>query len=310
MEFREAVIRALGDFPQKPKLDFKVISSEEIDGYTKQTVEYNVEESERVRAFLLLPKTLREKNPAVLAAHQHNVQYHLGKSEVVGTAGDPMYAYGLELCLRGYVVIAPDHLCFEERIAPYYQEMADNNRTYELVEYLRRESYGSSLQAKYLHDLTIAVDVLESLPVVDRNRIGVIGHSLGGQEATWLMWYDKRITAGISSCGISQVASILRNSFPLAYSLYIPGFLKYGDTSDVVCDIAPRHYFMTNGSKDDLFPIDGVETIIEKAKERYAKLGYAENFRSIIFDGGHMFSNDVKREVYAWLDDVLGNTEY
>jgi len=308
MGFREAVLEAIGDFPVKPELDFKVTGNAKRDGYTLQTVEYNVEGAERVKAFLLIPEARKEKAPAILALHQHAVQYHLGKSEVVGAAGDPMYAYGLELCLRGYVVLAPDHLCFEERIAPRFRDRATDNRQYELLEFIRRVQCGSSLRAKYLHDLAVAVDVLEGLTFVDKERIGVVGHSLGGQEATWLMWYDKRIAAGVSSCGISQIDAMFRDGIVLAYSLYIPGFTKLGDTHDIVCGIAPRPYFMSNGRRDELFPIDGVEVIIEKAKERYAQLGKPNNFRSFIFDGGHMFGNDAKREAYSWLDGVLKNT--
>ena len=51
----------------------------------------------------------------MIAHHQHAGQFDLGKSEVVGLAGDADQAYGAELAERGYVVIAPDALGFEER---------------------------------------------------------------------------------------------------------------------------------------------------------------------------------------------------
>ena len=305
MAFREDVIRAMREFPEKSALDFKVVNSEDKGGYTLQTVEYNVEQRERVRAFILLPETLGEKNPAILALHQHNLQYHFGKSEVIGQAGNSMYAYGLELCRRGYVVLAPDHLCFEQRILPHFRDMPDGDRSYEMFEFAKRINNGSSLRAKYLHDLTVAVDALESLPRVDKDRIGVIGHSLGGQEAAWLMWYDRRIAACVSSCGISLVDAIFRDNLLLALSLYIPGFAKLGDMCDIISEIAPRPFFMANGGSDILFPIDGVRRIIEKAKARYAEIGRPENFCAKIFDGGHMFPDDVKQEAYSWLDTYL-----
>ena len=310
MDFREKVISAFGDFPQKAELNFRIISSEDMGDYTRQLVEYNVEKDERVRSFLLLPNTPGGRAPAILAAHQHAVQFHIGKSEVIGVAGNPMYAYGEELCLRGYVVLAPDFLCFEERIPPDYQSRAENDRHYEMFEFVRRVYKGSSLRVKYLHDLTVALDVLENLPFVDNDRIGAVGHSLGGQEATWLMWYDKRVAACVSSCGIGQIDTLFRDNILISLALYAPGFEKLGDTSDIVCGIAPRPYFMTSGRKDiRTFPIDGVELIIKKAKARYAELGKAENFRSIVFDGGHVFNDDVKQEAYNWLDGVLLNSQ-
>ena len=309
MGFREEVIKAMGDFPSKPELDFKITGIEERDGYVLQSVEYNVEENERIKAFILIPKALKEKNPAILAIHQHALQYHLGKSEVIGAAGDPMYAFGLELCMRGYVVLAPDHLCFEERIAEPFKGKTNDIRKCEMYEFAKRIHAGSCLRAKYLHDLTIAIDVLENQPYVDKDRIGAVGHSLGGQEATWLMWYDNRIAAGISSCGIGQVDTILRDNNLLSLALYVPGLAKIGDTCDIVCGIAPRPFAMSSGSNDLLFPIDGVETIIGQAKKRYAQFGKPGNFRPIIFEGGHMFGNDEKQEVFTWLDGVLANKE-
>ncbi|MDR2933591.1 MAG: prolyl oligopeptidase family serine peptidase [Oscillospiraceae bacterium] len=305
MDFNKGVLKALGEFPDKPDPAFEVTASEDQDTYTRQTVEYNVEAGERIKAYLLIPKRLKATNPAILAAHQHAGQYHLGKSEVVGMAGDPMYAYGVDLVKRGYVVLAPDHLAFEERIDPFFDEEKGACERYEFV---RRIAGGSCLQTKYLHDLSVAVDVLEALPGVDQDRIGVVGHSLGGQEATWLMWYDKRIAAAVSSCGIGQIDTIFRDHILHNYALYVPGFSKCGDISDLVRHIAPRPFFMTNGLHDtQLFPVDGVKTIAEKARERYAELGAAQNFRSIIFDGGHMFGDNEKQEVYAWLDDMLAN---
>jgi cephalosporin-C deacetylase-like acetyl esterase len=38
-----------------------------------------------------------------------------------------------------------------------------------------------------------AVDVLQSLPYVDRQRIGAIGHSLGGHNTLFVAAFDERI---------------------------------------------------------------------------------------------------------------------
>lgn len=309
MNFNEKVLTALGPFPKKTELKFKVINSEEKQDYTLQTIEYFVEENERVNSVLLIPKNLTQNNPAILAIHQHNGEWHLGKSEVIGTAGDVMYHYGLELCLRGYVVLAPDLLCFEERINDEFLENRDAHQRYEKFEFSNRILAGSCLQTKYLHDLAVAVDVLESLEFVDSNNIGVIGHSLGGQEATWLTWYDQRIKVGISSCGIGQVDTIIRDHITHNSALYVPNFQNIGDTSDIVAHIAPRSFLMTSGLKDGaLFPVDGVEKIVNVATDQYETFGKSENFKAIIFDDGHSFNDDIKIEVYDWLDQKLKTT--
>lgn len=62
---------------------------------------------------MIIPETLGN-NPAILINHQHNREHHLGKSEVCGLAGNPLQAFGPELAIIGFVVLAPDSICFEE----------------------------------------------------------------------------------------------------------------------------------------------------------------------------------------------------
>jgi hypothetical protein len=71
-----------------------------------------MEEEERVKSVFLLPKNANGTALAIFAHHQHAGQFHLGKSEVVGLAGNPDQAYAAELAERGYVVIAPDAVTF------------------------------------------------------------------------------------------------------------------------------------------------------------------------------------------------------
>lgn len=94
-------------------VEYRILESTEEDGYTRQLIEYDYH-GDRVIAFLLLPEKL-DNNPAILINHQHNREHHLGKSEVCGLAGNPLQAFGPELAKRGFIVLAPDSICFEER---------------------------------------------------------------------------------------------------------------------------------------------------------------------------------------------------
>lgn len=47
--------------------------------------------------------------------HQHAGNFGLGKSEVVGLAGDPDQGYARELAEAGFLTFAPDAIGFEER---------------------------------------------------------------------------------------------------------------------------------------------------------------------------------------------------
>lgn len=310
MSFREKVLECLGEFPQKVDIRPEIISSEDKGSHILQLVSYAVEEGERINAYLLLPKKLKDKNPAIIAAHQHNGEFFLGKSEPAGLTKNPMYHYGLDLCLRGYVVLCPDHLGFEDRRPPEFERKENaslEGANYETFLFTKYYLEGKTLQAKYISDLCRGVDFLESLDFVDSERIGAIGHSLGGQETLWLTWYDSRIKAAVSSCGFSQIHTVLRERINHNKAMYVPGYLKIGDISDLVRDIAPRPFMMTNGSEDWIFPIDGVEEIARFAKEAYETAGAGDNFRSIIFEGQHSFPPEVKKEAYQWLDRHLQN---
>ena len=86
----------------------------EESGYRRIRVSYASPEGEPIPAFLLLPQG---DGPfaAVLIHHQHNSQRHFGKSEVCGLVGDPLQAFGPALAREGFVVLAPDSICFEDR---------------------------------------------------------------------------------------------------------------------------------------------------------------------------------------------------
>src|SRR4051812_20975950 len=213
---RDAILQRLGRFPTRVPLSATFGPAHDMGDYTRTLVSYDVETGERVDAWLLRPHGQPAAGgwPALLALHQHAGEFYLGKAEPAGLSANQMYHYGLDLCRRGYAVMCPDHLCFEDRRPPEYVRAENpglNDSNYEQFEFTRRVMEGASLQTKYLHDLTVALDLLASLPDVDGERLGVIGHSLGGQETLWLTWFDRRVKVGVSSCGFGTIGTILRD---------------------------------------------------------------------------------------------------
>lgn len=308
MTTRASVIQCLGKFPEKTDPAVQVLMSWDKGDHILSKIAYHVEANERVEAYLLEPAVKKEKMPGILAIHQHAGEYYLGKSEPAGLSRNAMYHYGLDLVLRGYVVLCPDHLCFEDR-RPVEYSRAENAHleggAYERLMFCKYIAEGSSLQTKYLHDLSVALDVLCALRGVDAKRIGAIGHSLGGQETLWLTWYDERICASVASCGFSQIRSIFREGINHNLAMFVPGFFNIGDMADLVCHLAPRPFLMTHGTEDPIFPMDGVREIAAAAGAAYAASAHPERFQSIVFEGGHSFPPDVKKAAYDWLDQYL-----
>ena len=293
---QKEILKLLGKFPKKTPLNLKIVGSADKGKYLMKTISYNVEKNERVKAYLLVPKDISKKTPGILALHQHACEFNLGKSETAGLGGKEMYAYGKELCLRGYIVLCPDNLCFEER-----QDKDLEGMWYERFIFMKYLLTGSTLQTKYISDISCALKVLKSLNGVDGKNIGVIGHSLGGQEALWSMWHNKEIRACVSSGGFSKMQDIIDKKINHSFSTYLPNFLKKNGMGDIISGISPRSLMIIAGKKDHIFPIKGVREIVKRAKK-----DKKSNLEVIYHNEGHVFPEEIRKKAYGWLDKQLG----
>jgi dienelactone hydrolase len=309
--FREQMTTLLGRWPEPAPLDARVEERVDLGDVVRERITYSVEPTKRVPAYLFLPHGLKpgERRAGIFAHHQHAGQFHLGKSEVAGLAGNPEQAYALELARRGYVVLAPDAICFEER-SPYHGALEtpaepDAGRNCERFEFTRRVLYGSCLQTKMVWDMQRGLDYLVSRPDVDATRLGCIGHSLGGQQTLFLAALDERVRAAVSSCGFASMKAVLRDGINHNLGLYVPGWLEHGDVGELLAEVAPRAFLALNGATDRIFPIDGLEASYAVARPAYDAAGCPERLDLGIYPGGHGFTDEMRARAYAWLDRWL-----
>jgi dienelactone hydrolase len=310
-DFREILVGLMGRWPESAAVDACVEERVDLGDVVRERISYNVEPEERVPAYLFVPRELQpgERRAGIFAHHQHAGQFHLGKSEVAGLAGNPEQAYALELARRGYVVLAPDAICFEERsphngsLDPPVEPAA--GRDYERFEFTRRLLHGSCLQTKMVWDMQCGLDYLESRPEVDPARLGCIGHSLGGQQALFLAALDERVRAAVSSCGFSSMKTVLREGINHNFGAYVPGWLEHGDVGELLAEVAPRAFLALNGAADRIFPIDGLHDSFAVAGASYVAAGCTERLDIGIYPGGHGFTDEMRSRAYAWLDRWL-----
>ncbi|MCX5837354.1 MAG: dienelactone hydrolase family protein [Deltaproteobacteria bacterium] len=295
--FRRTLTRLLGRTPARAPLRAKLLERVRLPGIVREKVSYAVEPGERVSAYLFLPEG-KGRRPAVLCIHQHHREFHLGKSEPAGLAGDPEQAFALELAGRGYVTLAPDLICFEER-----QHQMLSGVDYERFEATRQLAGGSCLQAKMLWDLGRALDYLIGRREVDGRRIGCLGHSLGGQEALFLSALDRRIAVGVSSCGFSSYRAIFGAAINHNFAAYVPGLACDGDLDRVLALAAPRPFLVLAGREDPIFPLAGVRATVRGARCAYEQA--RDRLRLRVFPGGHGFSAPMREAASAWLDRWL-----
>jgi dienelactone hydrolase len=262
----------------------------------KLKLSYQSDPSDRVSAYLFNPKEIpAAKMPAMLCLHQ---TFAGGKDEPAGLAGDPRLHYALELAKRGYVVLAPDYPSFGEH--PY--------------EFGEKSPYASGTM-KAIWDNIRAVDFLESLPHVDRERIGVIGHSLGGHNAIFTALFDERLKAVVSSCGFCRFH---KDDVPSwTGPRYMPRIAKeYGNDADrvpfdfpeLIAVIAPRGFFASAAQKDADFDVTGVKETMDAAKPIFELLQAADRLEAYYPPTDHAFPDDARAKAYDFLDRNLKHT--
>jgi len=309
MDERARLRKLLGAMPHKGTLRVRRVSSVDAGDHVREDVLLSDGSGMSIPTYVLVPKGLTDRAPGIVAIHQHGGQFHLGRSEPAGLAGDPNSHYGLELVRRGYIVAVPDQLCFESRRPEQLKaDPPDKLRgtQYERYAFSVAILHGSTLQARYLSDLTTVVGYLRGRRDVVASRIGAIGHSLGGQEVCYLMLYDRRVRAGVCSCGIGTWKSILAAGVIHNFASYMPGMLVADDTDTLLPGIAPRALFMSAGESDGIFPIRGVRALGRAMRARYKAEGAPEAFKLVIQPGGHGFPSGVRQAAYDHLDTALG----
>lgn len=282
-------------------LDIRVLSTEADAGVIRQKITFAAEPGDRVPAWLLIPEGsgasrsgAKPRRPAVLCLHQ---TVAIGKDEPVGLGGKPDLRYAIELARRGYVAIAPDYPGFGEYRIDVY-----------------RMGYASATM-KAVWNNRRAVDLLCGLEEVDADRIGVIGHSLGGHNAIFTALFEPRIRAVVSSCGF--------NAFPYYYKGNIAGWShrgymprlreRYGldlakvpfDFPELIGALAPRAFFANAPLHDANFEVEGVRVAIEAARPVYQLLGVPDRLVAVHPDAEHAFPRPVREQAYEFLDRSL-----
>jgi len=304
---RASLLQLLGIVPgAAPPLAAERVERVDLGDVVREKVTYAVEPGERVPAFILLPKAGPVRRAAILCHHQHGGEFQVGKDGPAGLGSDPNQHYALELARRGYVTMVFDALCFNER-QDTTGKLKDGD--YERCEAMYRITEGKSLQGKYVWDARRALDYLETRPEVDVSRLGMIGHSLGGQETLFTTAIDTRIRAAVSSCGFGSIRTLKRDRINHNYALFVPALANNGDYGAVLALAAPRPFLVIARTEDPIFPKDGIEETLTLARRAYLAAGAADRLTTFFEAGVHQFSPTMREAAYAWLDRWLAPTQ-
>lgn len=223
---------------------------EACDGYDRERIEYRGLEGDRIPAFLFTP-TGRAARGGVVVFHQHNGEFHFGKSEVAGIVGDAFQAFGSALARSGLAVLAPDAISFEDRRASVQGTEPD---TYDWLQHYNAMSHrllqGDLLMRKCLDDAQRALSALLQATGIDAARVGVAGHSYGGTTALYHAAVDPRCAFACISGAVCSFETRLREGTGILLFETVPGLARQLGQHDLLAAIGPRPAMVVSGTQD------------------------------------------------------------
>jgi pimeloyl-ACP methyl ester carboxylesterase len=162
--------------------------------------------------------------------------------------------------------------------------------------------------AKMLNDAQCAVDVLASLPEVDPERIGALGHSLGAKETLYLAAFDERVRAAVASeGGIGLTFTNWHDPWYLGPGIHEPDFNL--NHHQLLALVAPRAFLLLAGESGppNTSTADGDRTwpYVEAALPVYRLYGEPSRLGLYNHHQGHSIPPDALERMIAWLQTYL-----
>ena len=301
---RDRVLKGMGEIfgpmpAEKVPLDPKTISEEDCGTYVRRKVSIQVQPGDRMPAYLLVPKALKGRVPAIVCFY--GTTRGEGKLTTVGLTSEKNRGFAVDMVEAGFVAFAADYLRDGERIAP-------GKRPYDTTDFYAKFP-DWSIHGKDAWDTMRAIDYLQSLDVVDPERIGMAGHSYGGHSTIFTAAMEPRIKAAWAN---GPVSDFLHHGLHWASpkgagsSQSLPALRPYVlDPTrelpvtfyEITALIAPRA-LVVGQAVGERRPRE--EENHAAVKRVYQSLGAGDRVRYVWYPGDHDFPPHVRREAVAW----------
>jgi hypothetical protein len=275
---REHILASAGllPMPEKTALNAQVFGEQKHDGYSVFKVYF-----ESLPGFYVTGNLYKPAGsgpfPAVLSPHGH---WAYGRLENTNLASVPGRA--INLARQGFVVFTHDMIGFND----------SRQLTHRFGG--RRESlWGLSLAGLQLWNGIRSLDFLESLPEVDRDRIGCTGASGGGTQTFLLAAVDPRVKVAAPVNMISlhmQGGCLCENP---------PGLRLDTDNVELGALIAPRPLLMVSATGD--WTAETPQLEYPEMRKLYALAGAEDRVHAVQFQADHNYNQDSREAVYAWM---------
>jgi dienelactone hydrolase len=332
---RDKLLELLLYRPEPTPFRAEVVNRVERDTHIREKILFNTSPHFRIPAYVLIPRNLKGRAPAIIDLHSHGGMFIFGKEKVIdlGRNHAAMTDYhrrnydgrptATELVRRGYVVITIDAFMFGERRLIMDADLKHgwDRARYSLDDVRLLNQQCRAKETTLAKALTWAgltwpgivfwddirtVDYLITRPEVDRERIGSIGISMGGYRSCFLAALDERIQAACVTGFMSTLRPMIQAHVDThSWVHYVPGLQKYLDLPDVATLHAPKPLLVQQCQQDRLFPPAGMRDSLERIADGYAKGGAKDRFTGRFYDEPHIFTRRMQDEAIDWFDRWL-----
>lgn len=298
----------------------EVTDREQRDGYEARKIRFNLSEWSRVPAYLLVPEG-EGPFPAIVLLHDHGAHFSIGKEKMVrpfhvapevmedadqwaSQCYDGQYV-GDYLARHGYVVLAIDALFWGER-------GRKEGTSYDAQQALASNflQMGASWGAFINVDDMRSAEFLASLPFVDKKRVGSLGFSMGAYRSWMLAALTDVVRASASICWMNTTEHLMtltnnQNKGGSAYAMLIPALRRYLDYPHVASIACPKPTLFFNGTRDKLFPIEGVKDAYREMEAVWQSQGASDRLVTKLWDEKHFFNKEMQKETLEFFDRWL-----
>lgn len=321
VQARHVLAECMQNIQPAPKAyAMEVTDREQREGYEACKIRFNLSEWSRVPAYLLVPEG-KGPFPAIVLLHDHGAHFSIGKEKMVRPfhvapevmedadkwakqCYDGQYV-GDYLARHGYVVLTVDALFWGER-------GRKEGASYEAQQALASNflQMGASWGAFINVDDMRSAEFLASLPFVDKERVGSLGFSMGAYRSWMLAAMTDVVRASASVCWMNTTEHLMtltnnQNKGGSAYAMMIPGLRRYLDYPHVASLACPKPTLFFNGTRDKLFPVEGVKDAYQEMEIVWKSQGASDRLVTKLWDEKHFFNKEMQKETLEFFDRWL-----
>ncbi|MGY8769897.1 MAG: alpha/beta hydrolase [Pirellulales bacterium] len=287
----------LGLKPWPEKTDLKVTYTGEVDHeeFTVKNLHYQSRPGLYVTGNLYVPKNIEGEVPAILYVCGHGKV----KKDDISYGNKTHYQHhGAWFARHGMVCLTIDTLQLGE-----IEGIHHGTYKYNMWWWNNRGYTPAGVEA---WNCVRALDLLQSLPEVNGEKLGVTGRSGGGAYSWWIAALDERIKAAVPVAGITDLRNHVVDGCVEGHCdcMYWVNTYRW-DYSMLAAMVAPRPLMISNTDSDGIFPLDGVGRTFFSTRKIYSLYNAKGKLGMSIAPGPHKDTQQLRVPAFHWLREHL-----